>query len=316
MGAGSFDPSAYRSFAASTRGKSTDQIYTSRDLDDSLDPKKAIPGKASPFAGQVMRESRDGTDNPNATPLIVAIDVTGSMGILADTLARKGLGTMFEEILDSKPISDPHLMFMAIGDARSDRSPLQVSQFEADNRIVEQLTKIWIEHGGGGNAGESYDLAWYFAARHTDIDSLIKRGKRGYLFTVGDEPAPPGLSPEQIKAIIGTDIEAEVSPKAILAEAQRKYDVFHIIVEEGSGGGQYGRENIRKGWVELLGERVIRLSDHTKLAETIASAILVAEGHSIDGVKTKFGGIVFDAVKQLPQGRNPKMIGSGAKANV
>src|SRR5579864_7936073 len=157
MGAGSFDPSAYRAFAASTTGKSTNQIFTSNTLDETLDPRKAIPGSASPFAGQVMRESRDSADNPNATPLIVAVDVTGSMGMLADQIARKGLGILFQEILDQKPITDPHLMFMAVGDAYHDQAPLQVSQFEADNRIVEQLTKIWIEHGGGGNAFESYD---------------------------------------------------------------------------------------------------------------------------------------------------------------
>src|SRR5687767_31569 len=139
MGSGSFDPGAYRAYTKTTSGKSTDEIYSSRSIHANLNPK-----------GVKVRESRDSADNPQSTPIIVAIDVTGSMGIIADVLAREGLGTLFKEILDRKPITDPHLMFMAVGDANCDSAPLQVSQFEADNRIVEQLTQIFLEHGGGG----------------------------------------------------------------------------------------------------------------------------------------------------------------------
>lgn len=38
---------------------------------------------------------------------------------------------------------------------------------------------------------ESYELAMYFMARHTSIDCYEKRGKRGYLFMIGDELAYP-----------------------------------------------------------------------------------------------------------------------------
>ena len=159
-----------------------------------------------------MRESRDSKDNPKSTPVIVALDVTGSMGMLADVIAREGLGVLFNAILDLKPISDPHVMFMGVGDANCDSAPLQVSQFEADNRIVEQLTQLFIEHGGGGNNFESYNLPWYFGARHTEHDSLIKRGKRGYLFTVGDEEAPEALTVAQIEEVIGDKSNGSCPP--------------------------------------------------------------------------------------------------------
>src|ERR1041385_6263270 len=113
MGSGTFDAGAYRAFSATTAGKTTDDIYASRAINKNLNPK-----------GVKLRESRDSADNPNSTPIIVAIDVTGSMGIIADVLAREGLGTLFTEILDRKPITDPHLMFMAVGDAHYDSAPL------------------------------------------------------------------------------------------------------------------------------------------------------------------------------------------------
>lgn len=137
MGGGTFDPGAYRAFASSTVGKATEEIYSSRTMNKNLNPH-----------GVKIRESRDSADNPNSTPLIVGLDVTGSMGIIADVIAREGLGTLFTGILERKPITDPHVMFMAIGDANCDQAPLQVSQFEADKRIIEQLTQIYLEHGG------------------------------------------------------------------------------------------------------------------------------------------------------------------------
>lgn len=303
MGGGTFDPKAYRAFTSTTTGKTTDAIYTSRSIHANLNP-----------LGVKIRESRDSVDNPSSTPLIVALDVTGSMGMLADVIAREGLGTLFTGILDRKPISDPHVMFMAVGDANCDRAPLQVSQFEADKRIIEQLTQIYLEHGGGGNDFESYNLPWYFAAFHTVHDSMEKRGKRGYLFTVGDEQAPEALTKAQIKTFIGDDIERELSPKDTLQLAQRLYDVFHVIIEEGSHARSH-MDAVVGSWTEMLGQRVIRLADHKKLAETIVSAIEVAEGRdALESAKGWGSGsaIVHEAVKNLPKGRSPKLLGGPA----
>lgn len=288
MGSGTFDPGAYRAYAKTTRGKTTDEIYSSRSTHKDLDPKDVK-----------LRESRDSDDNPHSTPIIVAIDVTGSMGMIADTLARQGLGTLFTELLEGKLISNPHVMFMAVGDANYDQAPLQVSQFEADNRIVEQLTQIWIEHGGGGNNSESYNLPWYFAAEHTEHDSLIKRGKKGYLFTVGDEQAPASLTAEQIEKFIGDSVKEPMSSRDMLHEAQRKYDVFHIVVEEGDYASKH-HDAVMASWTPLLGQRVLRMKDHTKLSEIVVSAIGVSEGHDADKIATKFGLDVVSSVKHLP----------------
>lgn len=286
---------AYRAYASTTRGKATDQIYAARGMHKNLDPK-----------GVKLRESRDSADNPNSTPIIVAIDVTGSMGIIADVLAREGLGTLFKELLDRKPVADPHLMFMAIGDANCDKAPLQVSQFEADNRIVEQLTQIFLEHGGGGNSFESYNLPWYFATAHTVHDSLIKRGKRGYLFTIGDEETPKNLTRDQIKEFIGDDLEREIPTAEMLSDAQRSYDVFHIIIEEGDHARQ-NLDRVQKGWRALLGQHVISLADYKKVSETIVSTIEIVEGRDARKVTVAFGDTVYDAVKHLPKSRTPRL---------
>jgi hypothetical protein len=301
MGSGTFDPGKYRAYASTTVGKTTAEVFTSSSIKAALDPK-----------GVAVRESRDSADNPRSTPIIVALDVTGSMGILADTIARKGLGTLFTGIIDRKPVSDPHVMFMAIGDVECDRSPLQVSQFEADNRIVEQLTDIYIEHGGGGNGHESYELPWYFAAHHTVHDSLIKRGKRGYLFTVGDEPIGPGLSKEHLVQFLADGAERNFSTRECLEAAQRMYDCYHIIIKEGSHASS-NLKSVTDTWQPLLGQHVIQLADHTKLSETIVSIIEVAEGRDAAASTAGWGAdahVVLEAVKHLPTGAAPKMLGA------
>lgn len=301
MGGGTFDPGKYRAYASTTVGKTTEQVYTSRGMKPALDPK-----------GVKIRESRDSADNPLSTPIIIAIDVTGSMGILADTIARKGLGILFESILDRKPVTNPHLMFMAFGDAECDSAPLQVSQFEADNRIVEQLTEIFLEGNGGGNGHESYEFPWYFAAKHTVHDSLIKRGKRGYLFTIGDEPIGPGLHRSALTRFLEDGAERDFSSAELLEEAQRMYDVYHIVIKEGS----HARGNlvgVLRTWQPLLGQHVIQLDDHTKLAETIVSTIEVAEGRDVHDSTAGWGAsasIVLEAVKHLPKGAPQKLLGA------
>lgn len=293
MGGGTFDRSAYASFSAATETLKTDEIYASRAIHASLDPK-----------GVKMRESRDSADNPNATPVIVALDVTGSMGMIADVIAREGLGTLFTGILDRKPVPDPHIMFMGVGDVGYDRAPLQVSQFEADNRIVEQLTLLWLEHGGGGNSFESYNLPWYFAANHTVHDAMEKHGRRGYLFTVGDEEVPHDLMPQDIEKVMGYRPQAGSTVTESLEAAQRLYDVFHIVIKQGNHA-RHNLDRVSTGWRNLLGQRVIVLDDYTKLAETIVSAIEVAEGRDAETSARgwgKAGRTVLDAVKHLPRG--------------
>lgn len=267
MGSARWDASDWSSYAATTKDKTRAEVFRARSLSPAFDPK-----------GITMRESVDSDLNPASTPIIVALDVTGSMGDIPHKLIQGNLGTLMEEILARKPVSDPHLMFMGVGDAYYDRNPLQVTQFEADIRIAEQLREIYIEQGGGGNSFESYNLPWYFAAMKTKVDSVAKRGKKGYLFTIGDEEPPKELLASHVKAIIGDDLQADLSSADVLALAERYYHVFHIVVEQGSHCRGSGAAAVFSKWRDLLGQRVIPLADYEMLAEVIVSTMQANEG--------------------------------------
>ncbi len=291
MGSSRWSASDWDAYSSISSTKKTADIFKSSGMIDSLNP-----------YGVMIRESRDSIINPQSTAIIVGLDVTGSMGMISDALAKEGLGTMVEEILKRKPVTDPHILLAGIGDAYCDRAPLQITQFEADITIAKQLEQIWLEKGGGGNDFESYNLPWYFAAKHTSIDCFEKRSKKGYIFTVGDEEVPQKLTKEQIKKIFGDEVEKDYSSEELLNMVSKMYNVFHIVVEEGS----YARSNIKgvmNSWSELLGQRVLRLSDYKKLAEVVVSAIEVNEGKDANSVVSSWSGstsvVVSRAINSL-----------------
>jgi hypothetical protein len=219
------------------------------------------------------------------------------MGILAEVLVRQGLGTLIEEIYDRKPVTDPHVMCMAVGDAWFDRAPLQVTQFEADLRLAEQLSKFYVERGGGGNCFESYNLPWYFAATRTKCDSILKRNKKGYLFTVGDEPPPPVLLAKHARTFLDDGLERDISSRDLLTMASKGWEIFHIMIEEGSHYKTHPKPT-RSAWFDLLGQRAIALCDHTKLAELIAATIEVNEGSDAAIVSNHWTGSTALTIKK------------------
>src|SRR5258708_2749563 len=138
--------------------------------------------------GVTVRESRDSAEHPRSLALAVLFDVTGSMRNVPRTLQAK-LPQLLGLLLRKGYADDPQIMLGAIGDANCDRAPLQVGQFESDNRMDDDLSAILLEGGGGGQKTEAYELAMYFMARHTATDCYPKRGSRGYLFNIRRQDA-------------------------------------------------------------------------------------------------------------------------------
>ncbi|WP_430779985.1 hypothetical protein [Actinoplanes sp. G11-F43] len=253
--------------------------------------------------GVFMRESRDSDEHPFSTPIAVLFDVTGSMGNVPRVLQTK-LPQLLGLLTRKSYAVDPQIMFGAIGDATCDRAPLQVGQFESDNRMDEHLERIVLEGGGGGQKHESYELALYFMARHTLLDSMVNRGRRGYLFIIGDELPYPRVKPREVKAVIGDDLPEPISTEDILTELRRKYDVYYILPTAAHHSGD--REVLGR-WRKLLGQNVLELDDLDAVCETIAltvglgeDAIDLDEGISdLTDVGSRAGGSVERALAPL-----------------
>src|SRR5262249_16640056 len=102
-----------------------------------------------------------------------------------------------------------------------------------------------------------------------------KRGKRGYLFVIGDEAPYPLVKRKEVKRVIGEQLQADVPTEAILEELGRTYDVYFVLPKMTQ---HWGNKSVQRRWVGLLGQNVLRLEDPAGICELIASTIGLAEG--------------------------------------
>lgn len=242
---------------------------------------KKIHDLMNPYG--VIRESRDSENHPNAIPVIIVLDVTGSMGQIPKMFLASGLPTLFSKLIQAG-VEDIALCFIAIGDHETDRAPLQVGQFESgDEEIDLWLTRTWPEKGGGNNAGESYHLAWYFAAYQTVTDAWEKRGQKGFLFTIGDEPCLPFLPSRAIKEITGGE-QPTIPTEDLLKIAQEKWNIFHFNLTQTFSGD---RARVKAYWSNLLGQQAIMLNDYNKIPDQIAEILLsnIEIPKPVEGIK-------------------------------
>lgn len=283
MGGGSWSNDAYRSRTAFRAAKGIDTFAYSTSTASKPAAARKAHDELNPF-GVKVRECRDSDEHPNATPIIIQLDVTGSMGAVI-TGVQKNLCTLMNVLLVNSFVPDPQIMITAVGDATCDRVPYQMGQFEADIRIETNLTNLFIEGNGGGQMSESYALGLWAAANKTAADAWEKRGRKGYLFMIGDEMSWPVLASE-IKTIFGDAVQSDFSVEECVRAAQERYHVFYILPKGAYHGGD---SRVLAYWRKLLGQCVLELDDPKNCADLIGAQIAAWEGNSVD--------VVADALK-------------------
>jgi hypothetical protein len=260
--------------------KNIKDIFKYKNLNKDMDPSTIS-----------FRESRDSDEHPNSIPIIIGLDVTGSMGTVPHHLIKNGLPNMISNLIENN-IQDAQILFMGIGDHKTDSAPLQVSQFESsDNLLDKWLTSIYIEGRGGRNGGESYMLAWYFASKFTKIDSYEKRNKKGYLFTIGDEPVFDILPKSNLKKIFKTNFKDDISNITfddiwsddikpiknfltinLLNEAKKLYNIYHIHVKQTKNGKI---ESTIEKWKNLIGNNNLLIAEKREDIPNIISNTII-----------------------------------------
>lgn len=245
------------------------QVYTAFGLDPALNPYG------------VIRECCDCAEHPETIPIILGLDVTGSMGEATRACAAQ-LNQIMEKLY--KRYNGIEFMMMGIGDVACDRAPLQATQFESDVRILDQTTKIFFEGGGGGNAYESYTAAWYFGLYHTKLDCW-KRGKKGIIITMGDEPLNPYLSGRDFGPVIGDNLQ-DIDTKDLYEKVTEKFDVYHIAITDQDSSFRRYKDDINDTWGSLLGQRLM-CANSNELPEIISR--IVDDSASKNGTKQKDG---------------------------
>jgi len=271
MGSGVWSANTYQS-RVSQRTNAGQDVFAynqgARGVHPSLDPQ-----------GLEMRESRDSNEHPNSNSIIVGLDVSGSMGRVVRGI-HKDLPQLFGLLLGHNYVPHPQILFAAFSNGRCDRVPLQVGQFESDNRMDQHFENMVMGGplAGGCDPVESAELMFYLAARHTSIDCWEKRKHKGYLFLISDEPAYRAVKHEEIQKIIGTKLRENIPLEKIIAEAREKYHLFIVVPNNAAGAIN---TNVLEFWKSYLeSQHVIPLNDPEDVSETIALTIGLTE-HTI-----------------------------------
>lgn len=245
------------------------KVYQSQSFEQTFEQqaKRCIHEKMDPKVA-LIRESRDSETHPNSLPIIIGLDITGSMDYIPKQLITNGLPNLVSS-LQEKGIHDAAILFMGIGDSRAnDRGPLQVGQFESgDAELDMDLTRTWIEGGGGGNGGESYGWAWWFAAKRCVTDAWEKRKQKGFIFTIGDDNCHDILRREFME-VLGITHET-VTKEQLYKLATERWNVYHINMEERNVSGD--------DFKTFIGENLIQVKNHEDIPVVIARII---SGHT------------------------------------
>lgn len=269
MGSGAFSVTSYASYSTSlgrsysaTTHRVTGQTFEAEHINRYLDPKK--------FS---FRECVNTEEHPNTIPVILALDVTGSMGEACSETAA-ALGAIMNSLYEK--FQDIEFCIMGIGDLAYDDAPIQMSQFESDVRIAEAIDRVYMEHGGGGNCYESYTAAWYMGLYHTKLDCW-KQGRKGIIITMGDEPLNPYLPLEELRNCLcqAVPTEKDIETRDLYNKAIEKFDIFHIAVESDKDCYRFYAEEIANTFGQLLGPRC-KVSSIDSLAGTIEECITEA----------------------------------------
>lgn len=294
MGRGSYtsaDWSKLKKSSKITEDSTASQIFAAKKMEERFNPLYIN-----------VREARDSDDHPNSTPIIIGLDTTGSMGYLSEEIAKNGLHETMMKIYATNPVEDPQMMFAAIGDV-VDQAPLQVTQFESDIRIAEQLLALWLE-GAGADSPEDFELLWYFAAKHIRTDAFEKRNQKGYLFTIGDADCHMKLSKENIKSIFG-DTTGELTSAQLVKMAGEKFELFHIHIRSGVETAPMGFSQLLPGRVLTIPRTCVKY-----IPELIISTMELMNGNDMEEVIAQWSElsqpIVRNAVKDLVIKRGKK----------
>lgn len=242
MGGGSYNyVNAVHKMTTDYSLKSREEIFRQSHLCPEMDIRK-----------KPVRESRDSEEHPESFPIIIALDETGSMGMVPEQLIKSAFPDIIKLIMEAG-IKNPQVCFCGFGDVQGCReeAPVQIGEFESSDDLMEKwLQSIYLEGCGGGNNGEDPQMIWYVAARHMKTDAFEKRGKKGVLITISDEPVHKHTPKYAITSYIGDGCAKDLITSDILAEVQEKWDVYHIHIEHGS----YRLD--QTNWVELLDDKV------------------------------------------------------------
>lgn len=208
------------------------------------------------------------TESP--APLVVLVDVTGSMGDWPAVMFSK-LPYMDNECKEYLG-EDFELSFGAVGDAYSDQYPIQIRPFAKGRDMEKQLKELVIEGGGGGQCQESYELTALYYAKNAEMPNA----KRPIMIIIGDEGYYEEIITKQA-SMAHVKTQESLSTKDVFEELQKKFSVY--LIRKPYHGSDDDR--IQKKWEKLIGKEHIAVLPAADRVVDVIFGILAQEKNKV-----------------------------------
>lgn len=213
-------------------------------------------------------DAKKHVSSASKNPLIVAVDVTGSMASWPAEIFDR-LPLLYNTL--SQYRNDLEVCFAAIGDAGVDRWPLQVTTF-AGGYDLEQLLKSLYGEGGGGDAPESYGLFAQWVDTHVEVSDT---DDKPFLIVFGDITMHPKVPRSQIQGVLGDDPQGDVDALEVWKRVAQRFNVWFL--RRGSGTKQ---DAIDKQWSKAIGaQKIMRIQDEERAVDYAMGLVARAWGH-------------------------------------
>ena len=305
--AGDYDPGPWRGYDFKSARKAYD-VHVGRSYNDAVS------------RGQTKKDLLEPSLATESTaPLVVACDVTGSMGEWSAVIFSKlpYLDLEGKEYLGD----DMEISFAAVGDAYSDNYPLQVRKFSSGTDLEKRLKELVIEGNGGGQTQESYDLAALYYSRNVQMPKAIKP----IFVFIGDEGLYDFVSPDQARDVVGVSLEGRVSSHDVVEELKRKYAVYLVrkpYQNTGSDALSAIDQRIQAQWESYLGADHVAMLPQAGRVVDVIFGILAKETSRIDYFRTELTGRqtpeqvkqvlkTLHTIHELPPPKSMKKLGGG-----
>ncbi len=223
--------------------------------------KKSGPNETVTNPSQHIR-----TTSPN--PLIVAVDVTGSMASWPFEIFDR-LPLLYNTL--SQYRDDLEICFVAIGDAGCDRWPLQTTPF-ASGYDLEQLLGSLYGEGGGGDAPESYGLFAHWVNTHVQVPQATETP---FMIVFGDAPMHPTTPKGQIAHYLGDQAGHDVDSIAAWRQVCQNWNVWFLRRPTGKPG-----DPVDQQWGQAItAQKIFRIEDEQRAADYAMGLIARAWDH-------------------------------------
>jgi hypothetical protein len=227
---------------------------------------RTYEGRTGPNEKIIDPRKRISTRSTN--PLIIAVDVTGSMASWPFEIFDR-LPLLYNTL--SQYREDLEICFAAIGDASVDRWPLQVTTF-ASGFDLEQLLGSLYGEGGGGDAPESYGLFAHWVNSHVDIPHLAEKP---FLIVFGDVTMHPGVPRSQIAHYLGDEVSSDVDAIHAWRRVSDAWNTWFLRRPTGKPG-----DGVDQQWGQAIGEqKIFHIEDEQRAVDYAMGLIARAWGY-------------------------------------